>query len=340
MQATPFVSTSAAILYETLRIRPTAGFRSVEVEAEYKIQVTDEGIGVPMLFVAPDYATDFIAYLDGQPLASGLLPDEYYSELPDSLDLSGFDYLRNKEDGVQVRFDTMHDYYRYRLDDLRYFEADFTPGVHTLRITYTADPWTDEDGWVVKRSFRYSLSPARYWSSFGGLRVEWDGTAVADLPLRTNLPTPKVGNLSSEAVWEFGNLPDDWVQFEYVPDIPARASSLINFGPDAVLWSVLIVLGLLNVLMIYRHRRNYYRGRISYWAIVGAMVVPLLACVAYAYTFELISDSIGEDASNQFSYGVTFVFLLFLPVAFIVYLIIMLLVDVVVRQVVRVRKPE
>jgi hypothetical protein len=101
---------------------------------------------------------------------------------------SPFARFNGIKDEVTIYWDK-NDAFIYKAHDLKYFDTDISKGVHKVSVEYVDNVWSDNSDWIKKYSFRYSLTPAKFWKSFGNLNitVEQDGTIKE---LSTNIGRP------------------------------------------------------------------------------------------------------------------------------------------------------
>ena len=189
----------------------------------------------------------------------------------------------------------------YELDDLKYFETDLTKGEHKIRVEYTANVWTDISGWVKEYSFRYSLSPARNWRSFGALEISVSG-ATFHSEWATNLGKPKRGNHEGVSVWNFSKLPSDYFEIVYMPQIGWLAKTLIAIGPIGLTIILALLISTLHYFGIRRYRNSSPAKKYSWVVIAGSIVNPFLILIGYVISYGLIDRAIGTEAGSYHGY--------------------------------------
>lgn len=170
VSSTAFSSKDINILSESIHIKIDADYKTARYTVEYTLQSDVAGRQIPLLFYAQDYKDSFWVWVDDQSVAIQNIPEKY-TRLAHS-PFAGFsrwkdtDYLENAEDRVIIQWDKGSGF-PYYLQDLKYFETDLQKGPHKVKVAYTANVWTEVSNWVNDYSFRYSLTPAQYWKSFG-----------------------------------------------------------------------------------------------------------------------------------------------------------------------------
>jgi len=174
LSSSAFSSKDINILSEKINIKIDKQFKTVKFIIEYTIQSDIIGRQIPLLFYAQDYKDSFFVWVDNQRVAIQNIPYKYthFHNSP----FSGFSGVKhgnvnnNESDEVSIHWNKNSSYV-YKINDLKYFETDILKGTHKVRVEYTANVWTDISGWIKKYSFRYSLTPAKFWKSFGTLTI-------------------------------------------------------------------------------------------------------------------------------------------------------------------------
>ncbi|TNE48608.1 MAG: hypothetical protein EP344_18670 [Bacteroidetes bacterium] len=321
--ASPFINTHADIMREHIRIIPDAAFKTARFEVEYHIRVEQRGRQIPLLFYAPGLREDFSVWVDGIPISLDQVPP-HYNEL-EGRPFAGFEYLYGEKSGGGVDLDmSENEQINFELSELKFFEADLPAGAHVIRVVYNAERWTDHSGWVKAYSFRYALSPAQYWRSFGTLEITLDATQT-QYPLATNLGTPDSGNLQTEATWFFDSLPVPMLEIRYQPEINGLARTLLAVSPEGWTLMLAVLLVVLHIFAMKRYRQHHPENRFSWVMITGSILVPLLVLLGYTYTYELIDTIIGPEASRYHGYTILVLFLY--PVVLPAYFIAVKIVD-------------
>jgi hypothetical protein len=208
------------------------------------------------------------------------------------------------------------------LDDLKYFETDVSEGQHTIRVEYIAENWLDRSGWINKYSFRYALSPAKYWRSFGTLEIELDGSKLSIKPtVNLGEPTSVSNGIST---WKFTSMPKEVILVTLVPEMNSLARTLVRISPQGVMIILSLILAAIHLVAIYFYRQSH-QARYSWVVISGSIVLPLLMLISYMYSFDLIDNTIGPEATRY--HGYTFIILLLYPIVMPIYWIMMWLYD-------------
>lgn len=321
-----FCSRDIDILKEKIHITIDKDFKTAAFVIEYYVR-NDlvEGFQIPLLFHAKDYLGDFKVWVDNQDAFVGDVPSEYKTNpsAPFEKFSDSFSSLNDAEETVTIYWEKGAGSI-YNINELKYFDFDLSRGESIIRVEYTASVWTDISKWVTEYSFRYSLSPAKHWKSFGSLEIIVDGSAFAS-PLTSSLGQPPSGSLNSVAVWNFSTLPADFFEITFVPTISAIAKILITLGPISLTIILALLFALLHYWGINKFRKSKPANKYSWVVITGSLIIPLLILIGFVLLFELIDMAIGSVAGRY--HGYIFLVIIFYPVLLPVYWIIMWLID-------------
>jgi hypothetical protein len=291
---------------------------------EYFIKTQTEGKQIPLLFHAADYSGDFKVWVDGKEIQLLDIPDGMVTSANSPFEKFSNSFEHNSgKDGVAISWSKGAGFV-YQLSDLKYFEIDLTKGEHKILVQYAAKVWTYHSEWVNEYSFRYSLSPAKFWKSFGSLEITVDASNCG-LPLTSNLGTPTLGKLDSIAYWKFDKLPQDFFEICNTPHISPTAKTMIAINPLGLTVLISIIISLLHIISIKRRRKAMPDDKNSWVVIVGSIVNPFLFIIIYMLSFSLIDKTIGPDAANR--HGYTFLAIIFYPILLPIYWLLMRFVD-------------
>ena len=325
--SSPFISQFVDITHENIFIIPDAKFETAQFIIEYHIHAGKSGKQIPLLFYAFDYRGDFRVWLDGQEIQLSQVSETY--EALEGTSFADFDSIFETRPTSQTQYVDIQESpsrsFSVAVDDLKFFEADLTAGSHTIRVEYLAQYWEDRSDWVAESSFRYALSPAKYWKSFGSLKITLDASNF-DGKLTTTLGEPTSGDLSSKATWKFSSLPIEVLQISYVPEISTTAKTLIDISPEGLMGIFAAFMVLIHFFAMKAFRTRYPDKRFSWVMILGSTLVPFIVLLAYIYSFDIIDAAIGEHASSSHGYFTFFVYF-FYPFVLAVYWPAMWLVD-------------
>lgn len=322
MASSAISSKDINILSESIDIKIDSDFKTARFLVEYQIQSDMDGLQIPLLFFAQDYKDGFFIWVDNKKAHVQNVPERYSEYSP----FRGFSesFEKNDTGGEITIYWQSNAGYVYKLSDLKYFEADIGKGIHTVRVEYIANVWTDYSDWIKAYSFRYSLSPAKFWKSFGTLSVTLEQEGI-ERQLSTNLGEPLEKAFQSTNSWTFTNLPGEYLEFSYNPKPGKFAAVLISVQPLGLAIATGIVLFALHLFLVIRYRRKFATKKYSSVVIAGSFLVPFLFLVSYSCSYPLIDFLIGEEAGKNHGY----VFLIFAmyPVLALAYGMIMWLLD-------------
>lgn len=322
--AQPFISEYVDIVNETIHIVPDSQFQTAAYDIVYTVDAKQEGTQIPMLFYALEFKDYFHIWVDDSIVELRPIPEQFIDPF------EGYDHVFGEEAELATVQWPDGQGLNAPLHTLKYFEMDLSQGRHTIRVTYDADVRGDSWGWVNRYSFRYSLSPAQYWKSFGELTITVDNRLHGQ-QLTTDLEPPHQGSLDSVAVWHFSYLPADMITIEYEPELTSLATTLIDISPDGMAGIVLLLLACLHLFFLIRFRKKFPAKRFSWVVIVGGLIVPFLALLAYVKAYDLINWAIGPEASPH-NGGYSFLIFILYPIVMPIYLGIMWGIDYLMKR--------
>lgn len=315
------------ILKEKINLKIDKDFRTAFYQIEYFIRTDTAGRQIPLLFHAQDYKGDFKIWVDNQEVKLLDIHSEYKTTANSPFEKFSNNFRKPSREGepeTVVIYWQQNSGFVYNLSDLKYFETDLIKGEHLIRVEYTANVWTDISDWVKEYSFRYSLSPAKNWKSFGSLEITLDASDFKS-SLTTNLGQQTNGRLDSISVWNFSKLPADYFEIIYKPEISAFAKALIAISPFGLTLFFTLLIAFLHYISIKRYRKSEPTKKYSWVVIVGSMTLPFFILISYMVSFGIIDSAIGYEAGNY--HGYTFLVIILYPLLLSVYWTIMWLVD-------------
>lgn len=301
--ASAICSSNIDVLSERLNIILSKNLDSTYYEVQYNVYVDTAGKQIPLLFVAHNYAGYFKVTVDGK---STNVTNATF--ITDSQIIATFDPAIQPDRSVKIQWDAVNASY-YKLNDLVYFEADLTTGLHQISVTYTAVAWVHHQKWIKQYEHKYSLSPAKYWRSFKTLEIN----LIANAPpgtITTNLPPPAGGGIDGAAYWTFNTLPDDYVEVTYTPVVSTTAQRLINISPSGLALMALVLMTTFHIYLLRRCRTKTLLWTYRHVLIAGGITVPFFALFIHFLSYGFIGYVIGASASNYPGY-VGLIFLLY-----------------------------
>ncbi|MBK7158793.1 MAG: hypothetical protein IPH77_09580 [Ignavibacteria bacterium] len=327
-----FSSSDIDIIKEKLTVNISKDFTTADYIAEYFINTEIDGMQIPLLFHAADYKGDFRIFVDNKEVKILDVPEEFVYSSDSSFDKfsQSFiqDSLNNNGKRVTVKWNekTERD---FRLSELKYFQVNLSKGKHTIRAEYTANVWTDRSDWVKEYSFHYSLSPAKYWKSFGSLEIVVNSEDKSKF-ITTNLGEPSEGKSNSSAKWSFQSIPNDVFIISYIPETSSVAKFFMNNTPFEMSVAFFLMLMIIHIILIKIFRYKKPSAKFSLIVFAGSIIIPLITLLFYIFSYGITDTIIGQEASGY--HGYTFLVLIFYPVFFVIYFLISLFADRVFKR--------
>jgi len=325
--STAISSKEINILEEKIYVTIDSNFETARFIVDYYIYADKSGKQIPLLFDAADYKGDFKIFVDDKAIELQDISDVYkkisntpFDNFTNSFKTDDYD---STLDVIEIKWDETSTS-EYRIGDLKYFETELTKGEHHIHVEYIAKAWTDVSGWAKIYSFRYSLSPAKFWKSFGDLEITIDATESRK-SIATNLGKQNFGKLDSIAIWNFTKLPADFIKIEYNPKLSKLSQILISIDAFGLMLVFGFLLTIIHILIIIKHRKNNLDKKFSLVVIIGSLIIPFIVLLSLMFFYDLIDNTIGKDAGRH--HGYTFLSVLFYPLVMPIYWIFTFLID-------------
>ncbi|MDX2362728.1 MAG: hypothetical protein QNK23_18100 [Crocinitomicaceae bacterium] len=320
----PFVNQYVDVVHEDLFIKIDDKFEFAQFNVRYHINSSRDGIQIPFLFYASAYLDSFIVKIDGVEVKVKDIPYDF--EVQEGAKFKDFSYFFENSDyneSVVLEESPKQGFY-ISLDDMIYFETDISEGSHIIEVSYRATKWTDTWDWINEYSFRYALSPAKYWKSFGTLTIEVNATNF-NKPLTTNLGVPNSGSIDSIAIWKFDSIPVEVLQINFKPEVDQTADTMMKIGPSGLSYITGAILAVIHLLLLIWYRRRNPLKKYSIVVIVGSVLIPLIFLITWMNYYDFIDSIIGEHASRR--HGYTFFVIALYPIILPIYWVIYWLID-------------
>lgn len=322
----PFVNQYVDVTHEDLFIKIGKDFKYASFNIKYHINSSMDGFQIPFLFYASEYLDSFIVKIDGKEVV--MKDISYDFKVPDSTKFKDFSYFfekgYNNESSTVTVQNSLNSGFIITLQNMIYFETDLSKGHHVIEVSYRATKWTDSSDWIKEYSFRYALSPAKYWKSFGTLTIKIDATDFSK-ELSTNLGAPKSGSFKAVADWEFNKIPTEILQINYTPKVSKTAQKLMNHGPFQLAYFTGIILMIVHLAVVIWYRKKNPRKKYSLPLIIGCVLIPFIVLFCWVNYYDLIDSYIGTHAGK--SHGYTFFVMALYPIIMPGYLLISWLID-------------
>lgn len=305
-----FSSKNIDILSENILIKIDRNFKTAHYFIEYTIKNEKDGIQIPLLFYAKDYHNNFKVWLDDKEMSILNTPENYVEQENSQFDNFSYLFCEEKKDNPYTKFYLDEDIgFKVNINDLKYFEALLTKGEHKIRVEYIGTTWIDKWDWIKEYSFRYSLSPAKYWKSFGKLNVTIIQELEKDIAVNLGIPTNgKIGRISK---WTFNKLPKEDIEIRYIPKINHISQKLISIGPFKLMLIFGLIVLIIHLLLIVWYRRTFKTAKYSWVVLIGSIIFPYIVLYSYMDFFDIIDNLIGKHASRF--HGYTFFIMLTYP---------------------------
>ena len=326
----PFTSSFVNIVREEIRITPDADFRKCLFEVTYFIHADSNGVQIPLLFIAENYESGIQILVDGKPVQLLEVRVRAIGN-GDSAFASFARIFEADEDGreeVLIKWDSSRGS-TYRLEDLHYFETNFSAGPHKITVDYVSELWEDRSDWVLNSSFRYALSPAKHWKSFGHLHVELD-QRKCKRKMETNLGPSKKGEQEGVLVWDFDQLPGEMLNVSLVAEVSDFAKTMMAIDREGFMWISAIIFFLLHLLLMWLHRKRKPEKKFSVLWLVGSILIPFASILIYIISKGWINSALGDAAAHRSDYA--FLIIIFYPIGLIGYGLIAWLADFFLRK--------
>ncbi|MFZ9847742.1 MAG: hypothetical protein ACO3EE_06265 [Flavobacteriales bacterium] len=282
----PFINQHINIIHENIFITPKPNLIAF-YKIEYQIESLEDGIDIPFIFYAMDYSGEINILKDGVKIQVDSVVDvgnkqdfEYAIDAGDApSNYINFSFAFRDNEGL------------YASDkDLKFFTTNLPKGKHVIVVEYNSTVWLDLSDWVKEYSFRYSLSPAKKWKSFGTLDVYVDCTEFGE-EFISNLESGLVKDDNVKPLvshYHFNKIPADFISLTWTPDVNFFADALVFVGPFGLMILLLIGVIVYHIILIRKYRKNNLKKRFSVVVIVGSLIVPLIPMSSLFFFFLLL----------------------------------------------------
>jgi len=316
----PFTNQFVDIEHEDLYMKIDKDFQTALYHITYHINAKKEGQQIPLLFYASDWINGFKVLVDGKEVAHQHVPERYFEDN----DFTDFNYIFGDDEEDVLLETSPTSGFIINLKDMLYFETDITKGKHTIEVFYEGYRWRNGINWVNEYSFRYSLSPVKYWKSFGTLDITIDATAF-NHDFTTNLGNP-ISKENKLFKWHFDKLPAQAMLIDYDPKISTFAELVVAMEAFGLASFIGLILLTLYIPVVVGYRKRHPDKKYSWVVILGAFTLPFLFMLTWIYSYEFIDYIIGEHAGKEHGYS-TFFALFVYPLAIPVFWIIFWIID-------------
>ncbi len=255
LAASPCSSRDVDILSETILVRPAKDISTAFFDVEYTIKCDRDGMQIPLLFVAWQYKDDFKVWVDSAAVELLAVPQELHHIRSSPFEEFSKSFTRgdsSKSDEISLAY---HQHWNVdtavSINSFKYFNVNLARGIHKIRVKYNVTRCINRSGYTNEYSFRYSLSPAKFWRSFGQLTITLD-TSLCKAPFKTSLGDPVFGKWG---VWEFTDLPAACFSFSYIEPLPPAAEFIAHYNEWLCLcFGLLLLVANIRAIGIYRRK--------------------------------------------------------------------------------------
>lgn len=223
-----------------------------------------------------------------------------------------YPFIKKNANETFITFDGKQEFY-INQNDLIYFSADLEKGDNIIEVQYDGKMEYNTMGFVTNYKLEYSLSPSKYWKSFGPI----------DVTLILNNQTEfKESNLGKEK--DSGNILKWTITPQNRDNIEITVSEKISF-----ISKVLVAIGpfgisaIALVAMFFVHLKLIKKNPKILVLILGIILVPILFYAIFLLSYSLIDFSLGKSSTKH---GYVFLYVVTYPVLLLFYGIIMWLI--------------
>lgn len=213
-------------------------------------------------------------------------------------------------------------------NELIFFDANLKKGVNTIVLKYTATLGSNTYGFIKNQDIEYSFYPSRFWKSFGNVTLKL--TADKNIEITsTNIKSYTKNN--NTYVWNFPATQYEEIQIKLRPRVSVISKVLLAISPLGLGAMVFLIAMLIHLWFIWKkYQHSKYRFALG----SGIFLVPILFYVAYYSSFSLIDYTLGQTSSRH---GYIFIIIVTLPILWLVYGLIMLVTDRLIKNRFKVR---
>lgn len=237
-----------------------------------------------------------------------------------------FSFLRYKDNSYQISYDGQ-DWKDVALSDAFYFTAKLNKGQNTIAVRYNAYMGYDRRDILTKYNIKYLLFPSKYWASFGPIDL------FLHLSNNKEIYTQDLGTphrlTDSLAHWKIESI-------HHKESFHIQVAERISFVAKAILWISPEILALIgSILFIYLHLHYIYKkyklGKYRYALWIGNLIVPSSFFLFYWFWCSLANYLINGFFDEK-SRGFTLLVILTLPIIYLVYDLVLFIVDRSIRS--------
>lgn len=293
-----FGAENASVKNETIDIRLVRDSNDRNYFAAYTIKyriISNQKQKLPLLFIAINLYDKKYIKVNNQ--STEILPLDF--------EKNAHSFLKKNEKGTFIKYDKDNET-PVNQNDVIYFSADLEKGENIIEVRYDASLQYNTYGFVTTYELLYSLSPSKFWKSFGDIDV--------NLILDENLEFQK-SNLGTEKLekntlhWNITPKNLENIEISIAEKTSLFSKILLFFQPLGI--SVIALIG-----MLFLHFRWMKSNPKKYVLVLGIVLIPILFYVVYFLSFSLIDFSLGKDNTKH---GYTFFIVITYPIVLLIY---------------------
>lgn len=297
-----FGAENASVTSEIIRIHlvrePMDGYYFARYTIRYHIN-SQQKQTLPLLFIAVNLHGDQQIKVNNR--STPILALDF--------EKNNYSFIKKTVVGTFVKFDVANEI-PVNQNDLIYFSAGLEKGDNVIEVKYDAQLQYNTFGFIRNYELEYSLSPSKFWKSFGSIEV--------NLILDHHLEFKK-SNLGKET---FENNTVKWtITPQNRENIAITISEKTSFISKVLLFLDPFGISVISlVIMFIIHLRLMKKYPKKYVLILGIILIPILFYVIYFLSYDLIDFSLGKKHTKH---GYVFFFVLTFPILLLIYGILM-----------------
>ncbi|UUV20477.1 hypothetical protein [Paenimyroides aestuarii] len=298
MHSVLFGAANATVKNEIIDIRLVRDSIEETYFANFSIKyriLSEQKQKLPLLFIAIDLYDKKYIKVNNQ--STVILPLDF--------EKNTYPFFKKNEKGTFIMYDKYNEV-PVNQNDVIYFSADLEKGENVIEVRYDASLQYNTYGFVTTYELLYSLSPSKFWKSFGDIEV--------NLILDENLEFIK-SNLGAEKTenkilhWNISPKNHENIAISITEKTSFLSKILLFLQPLGI--SILALIGML-FLHFKWMKFNPTRNTLFF----GLIIFPILFFVVYFLSFHLIDFSLSKTNTKH---GYTFFIVIIYPIVLLLY---------------------
>jgi len=304
----------AKVLHERIDIHIVRDSLDYDDKSQFNIEYiihAEEDMDFPLVFLALN--------LDG--LEKVIINQKEIKSLTlDPSDIK-FSFLRFKDGYYEISYGKA-EWERINLSDAFYFTAKLHKGENSIKVQYRAFMGFDRRDILTKYQIEYLLFPSKYWSSFGPIDLYLHpGNKMKAYAQNLGTPKEQTDTLVHWIIESPGK------QGSFTIEVGEK----ISFPAQALLWihpEVLALIG--SIVLLYLHIRYIYKkyktGAYRYALLLGNLIVPA-SFYGFCWFWTSLANYLINGIFEHNARGYILLVLFTLPLIYIVYDLILFVID-------------